>query len=99
MARHQLTPRAEIDLSSIWDYVAKNNPRSADRITDEIVDRFPLLAENPFIGRARTEYDPDLRSYAVSNLPYVIFYFPKDYGVEIVRVLHGSRRLTTFLEQ
>ena len=100
MATYRVTNSAIADLDNIWDYLeglASDNV--ATRQLDQLRIRFELLSDNRFLGRPRTEYNPDLRSYAVPNLPYVIFYLPRDFGVEIVRVLHGSRRLTSLLEQ
>ena len=47
------------------------------------------LANNPRIGRRREEVAPALRSFPFQD--YSILYRPIDDGVEIVRVLHGSR--------
>ena len=55
------------------------------------------LAENPRIGRSREELAPELRSFSFLN--YVIFYRPIDAGVEIVRVLHGSRDIEGLLDR
>lgn len=48
-----------------------------------------MLARNPKAGRERPDLAPRLRSFPVAR--YVLFYRPIDDGVEIVRVLHGSR--------
>lgn len=45
----------------------------------------------PGIGRRRDDLAPGLRSISYAN--YLIFYRPIDDGIEIVRVLHGSRDL------
>ena len=60
---------------------------------------FILLAERPFIGRPRPEFDPDLRSHVVVNTRYITFYYPRGYGVEIVSVFHGSQRLMSLLDE
>ena len=51
--------------------------------------RFDRLLSYPEAGRARHELLANLRSLPVKR--YVIFYQPTDDGVEIFRVLHGSR--------
>jgi toxin ParE1/3/4 len=91
MPQHRLTEMAQSDLSEIWAYIAKDSPQNADSMTDAIIDRFPRLAEQPFMGRARPELAPDIRSFPVEN--YIILYRPTDFGVEIARVVHGSRQL------
>lgn len=87
---YRLSTLAEQDLDEIWSYVADDaSPKTADRLIDEIVDRFDLLAEQPGMGRARPEFGIGVRSFAVEN--YVIYYRHEDDDVLIARVLHGRR--------
>ena len=39
---------------------------------DDIIDRFDLLAEQPGMGRARPEFGPGVRSFAVENFVITI---------------------------
>jgi plasmid stabilization system protein ParE len=56
---YRLSSRAEWDLDEVWLYVAEDaSPTTADRLIDEIVDRFDLLAEQPRMGRLRPEFGP-----------------------------------------
>jgi toxin ParE1/3/4 len=48
-----------------------------------------MLVRNPLAGRRRPDLGEDLRSFAVENL--VIFYRPRSYGIEVVRVIHGRQ--------
>ena len=89
MPQHVLTQQAESDLDEIWDYVAEDSTDNAGSLIDRITERFVILAEQPLIGCSRSELAPDLRSFPVGN--YIIIYRPTDYGVEVARVLHGSR--------
>lgn len=84
-----VSPRAEEDLEEIWSFVAERDVEAADRLIDEITGRFDHLLAYPEAGRARHELLVNLRSLPVKR--YVIFYQPTDDGVEIFRVLHGSR--------
>lgn len=52
-------------------------------------EAFALLADNPRIGRRRSELMPEMRSFTVGR--YVIFYGLADDGVEIIGVIHGAR--------
>ena len=83
------SPQAEIDLTSIWNYVAADNVTAADRLLDRFDDAFDMLAEQPHAGRARNDLVPRLRSFPVSS--YVIFYFPLPDGIEVVRVMSGRQ--------
>ena len=70
---YRLSPLAEQDLDEIWSYVAEDaTPTTADRLIDDIIHRFDLLAEQPGMGRARPEFGIGVRSFAVEN--YVIYY-------------------------
>jgi plasmid stabilization system protein ParE len=64
-------------------------PATADRLVDDIIHRFDLLAEPPGMGRARPEFGIGVRSVAVAN--YVIYYRQEGNDVLIARVLHGRR--------
>jgi len=86
---YRLSTLAEQDLDEIWSYVADDaSPETADRLIDDIVDRFDLLAEQPGMGRVRPEFGPGVRSCAVEN--YVVYY-RQEGDVLIARVLHGRR--------
>lgn len=82
-------PQAEVDLEEIWWYIAQNNPKNADNFLDFILEKCLFLAESPYLGKKRDELLKNLRSFPVRN--YVIFYFPLKNGIDIVRVMHGSR--------
>jgi toxin ParE1/3/4 len=85
------TAQAEEDLIEIWIYIAQDNPGEADRVLDDIEDRFFALANNPLIGRLRPDIAPELRYFTVGN--YLILYRTLPDGVQIVRVIHGARDL------
>ena len=86
---YRLSSRAERDLDEVWLYVAEDaSPTTADRLIDDIVDRFELLAQQPRMGRLRPEFGPGVRSISVEN--HVIYYRHND-DVLIARVLHGRR--------
>jgi toxin ParE1/3/4 len=86
---YRLSALAERDLDDIWSFVVEDaSPTIADRLIDDIIDRFDLLAEQPRMGRARPEFGLGVRSFAVEN--YVIYY-RHDGDVLIARILHGRR--------
>jgi toxin ParE1/3/4 len=89
MANRRKRPQAEIDIASIWNYVAADNITAADRLIDRIERSFDMLAEQPLAGRARSDLAPRLRSFPVGS--YVIFYIPVADGVEVVRVMSGRQ--------
>ena len=86
---YRLSPRAEQDLDEVWLYVAEDaSPTTADRLIDDLVDRFDLLAEQPRMGRLRPEFGPGVRSIGVENH---VVYYRHDGEVQVARVLHGRR--------
>jgi len=87
--RPRKSPQAEIDITSIWNYIATDNVKAAETLIDRIERAFDMLAEQPLAGRARSELAANLRSFPVGS--YVIFYFPVSDGVEVVRVMSGRQ--------
>lgn len=95
MPRILIRPEAESDLDEIWWYIAQDHPNNADQFLDRIQDRFMALADFPHLGTSRDELKSGLRSQPVGN--YLIFYFPLADGIDIVRILHGSREVGNLL--
>jgi toxin ParE1/3/4 len=87
----QRTAEADEDLMGIWSYIATDNPKAADSLLDEIEDKFILLSEQPRLGPARSDIALGLRYFPVGS--YLIFYREIANGIEVVRVVHGARRL------
>jgi toxin ParE1/3/4 len=97
MAAVVLSPRALLDLVEIWAYIAEDSPSQADKFSNQIDSKFRTLASQPGMGRPRPELCPGLRSIPIGR--FVIFYFSRVNGVEIVRVLHGARDLGAIIDE
>ena len=82
----KLTPLAEHDLETIWQYISEANQQAADKLIHALLQKCGLLAQNSGLGRTRYDLMVSLRSFPHKN--YVIFYFPLESGVEIYRILH-----------
>ena len=94
MASYRVAAPAVRDLDEIWDYYDRMASEDvADGQLARLRERFRLLGENPYIGVARPEFAPAMRSHTAPDSRYIIFYFPRTYGVEIARIIHGSRDL------
>jgi toxin ParE1/3/4 len=91
-------PRAVDDLAEIWAYIADDSSDQADAFVDLVDRRLQTLSRRPGLGRRRPELSPDLdiRSLAVGR--YVVFYLTLSHGIEVVRVLHGSRDIESIFE-
>ncbi|WP_408899984.1 type II toxin-antitoxin system RelE/ParE family toxin [Oleomonas cavernae] len=83
----------------IWLKIAAANTGAADRVLDQIERRVSLLENSPAAGPSRPDIAPTARALVVR--PYLVLYrvLPKSV-VQIVRVLHGARKidLSLFLE-
>lgn len=88
---YRLTPRAIVDLEEIAVYVAAVNPQAADRLVTAIERRFRQLVAQPYSGLARDDIAPGVRHLVAGR--YLALYRVADGGVEILRVLHGRRRI------
>ena len=90
MARFELSSEALADLAVIVDYTNTQwGGLQANKYTDALEAFFAQLAEFPFMGRERGDLGPKLRSFPFSS--HIVYYEPRDFGVAIVRVLHGSQ--------
>jgi toxin ParE1/3/4 len=79
------------DVFEIAAFIARENLEAALRMIELFDEKFNLLAEHPGIGQMRDELEPGLRSLPVGS--YLIFYRAVPGGIEVARVLHGSRNL------
>lgn len=92
MRRLVRSPRAREDLIELWSYIAADSPGAADRLLDEIGDKLRMLAASPRLGPARPDIAEGVRLFPVRR--YVILYRELPDGIEVVRVVHGMRRLS-----
>jgi toxin ParE1/3/4 len=91
---HRVAPQAVADLNDIWYYIAKESGSAnvADHLIDSITGRFFLLANHPYLGRARDDdFGSGSRSFPVGE--YVIVYCVENGNVLILRVAHGRREI------
>jgi len=98
MKEYVLSTGAELDLDEIWEYIAQDNIRAADRWVGKLFDAFDALARNPVMGHKRE----DLTAYPILFWPvgaYLILYRAQQEFIEIVAVTQGARDIPTFLRQ
>ena len=93
MSRVVLSSRGEADLDNIWLFIAQHSPADADRFIDAILATCQTLAGSPMMGRARPELGRNLRGFP--HRRYLIVYRPIRGGIEVTRIVHGSRRLSS----
>ena len=89
--RLRWTKRAERDLDEIAGYIGQDSPAAAARVVLELVDRVEAyLTKRPAIGRPGRVLGT--RELVIGELPYVVPYRVREKDIEILRVLHTSRR-------
>jgi toxin ParE1/3/4 len=103
-AQFFVKPQADRDLDNYTEYLAEEaNLDTALRFLDSAQSTFALLATRPNIGwRSRINYPglEQLRVFRVSGFQEVIvFYRPLSKGVEVLRVVHGSRNVRALLRR
>jgi addiction module RelE/StbE family toxin len=69
-------------------YIARDNPRAAQRVVERIRTAADQLAEHPNMGR--TGRVPQTRELIVAGTPWIIVYRVRD-AVEILRILHAAQ--------
>lgn len=89
MSEYRLRPAAIADLDEIWEYTVRLwGTTQAERYLEGLRDAFDVLADQPGVGRARNDLHPGLLVSLYSR--HLIFYQRAGWGIDIVRILHGS---------
>lgn len=96
MAKFHITNEARNDLDGVWLYIARDNPDTADRVENEIIESLYLLADQPLIGHKREDLTSrEVRFWSVYS--YMIVYDANTKPISIVRVLSGFQDITSLL--
>ena len=93
---YELSAEADKDIEDIFDYTAEEfGLDQAVTYVNAFDHVFADLLDNPELGRRRPEIRQGLRSIAKES--HTVFYRILKDRIRIVRILHGSRDLPTFL--
>lgn len=97
-------PKADADLEDQAYYLAvEASPEVGHRFLVAAHETFALLATQPQMGwhsRLKHPALESLRVFRVSGFErMLVLYRPRQDGIEIVRVLHGSRNLQALLRR
>jgi len=82
------------DVKSSVNYIKHNlqNPIAAQRLKNEIKEKYKKIKENPFIYPAVPDEYLALKGYRFTIVKnYMIFFIVKEKQIEIIRFLYGSR--------
>jgi len=84
------TDKATSDLEAVRAYISSDKPGAARKIVLRILQIANDLVHYPVMGR--TGSLPGTRELIVSDTPYIVPYRVREGAMEILRVLHSSRK-------
>lgn len=85
------TDAALNQLEAIRDYLAQTSSEYAQRIVERLVNRSEQIAAFPRSGRMAPEYEID-EVRQVIEASYRIIYLIKEEQIEVLAIIHTSRR-------
>lgn len=85
------TPAANRDFSTIVTYLADKNLNGALNWIEGVDRILGLLADHPLLGEAVDHLGEGVRRHTFGS--YLLFYKPIENGIEVQRILHGSRTI------
>lgn len=87
MSECRLTPAAQRDLSSIWDFTEERwDTGQTGKYIRELQGAIERIVADPRRGRARDEIRAGYRSYAIGS--HVVFYVARAEHIDVIRILH-----------
>lgn len=96
MSEYRLTPAAQNDLSSIWDFTqARWGVGQAEAYAVEIREAIERIAADPERGRSYDDIRSGYRRYAVGS--HLVFYVERQNWVDVIRILHQQMDITRHL--
>ena len=84
------TPLAQADLIAIVDYLLELNSIAAIAAEQRITEAIEQLADFPGLGRPGRV--ASTRELVITDTPYIAAYRVQREQVEVLRVLHGTRK-------
>ena len=89
MANYRLSPAAQADLESIWDYTVRQwGEAQAEFYTRGIQAACEALINGTLVSQSAEDIRAGYRKVAVGS--HVMFFRMQSDGVEIIRILHQS---------
>jgi toxin ParE1/3/4 len=84
------SPRAIEHLAHLRAYIARDNPKAANRIASALLEAVERLAELPNLGRPGRV--AGTRELVVSSTPYVVPYRLRADRLEVIAVFHARQK-------
>ncbi len=94
-------PQAETDIDEAIDWYASIGGNAlSDQWLLSVRSAMHRIAENPHIGSTRYALPlklDELRFWAVTGFPYLMFYVERESHIDVSRVLHGKRDIPAWM--
>lgn len=96
--KYELSKLAIRDLTSIWNYTAKNwSPNQADKYFKQIINEIEFICSNPEIGKSIKDVKENHRIIAIKS--HLIIYKINSQKVFVDRILHQSMDIENRLNE
>jgi len=91
MKTYSLSEKAIADLEAICESMSETNRDFAVKFFENVREKCRKVAQFPNMGKNYGEIKVNLRGFVVNN--YIVFYFPRSDGIDVVRIISGYRDL------
>ena len=88
--RLEWTLKSVGDLREAGEYIEEDNPEAAIKMAERVQEGVETLLEHPNLGRPGRLHNT--RELVVSGTPFIVVYWVRGAAVQILRVLHHSRK-------
>lgn len=96
--RYRVTPRARHDLINIVEYTERTWGKTQCNIYLKTLEaRFQWLADNPLLGKHRTDISEDYYSFPQGQ--HVVFYLIGDNVIDIIGVPHKDMDVISYFQE
>lgn len=93
--------RADDDIeTAVSYYLAEAGVEIATDFANQLEKAIRMVSRQPSIGSSRFGHIaqiPELRHWQMRNFPYLLFYLEKETHIELLRVLHCSTDIPSWL--
>ncbi len=105
MTSKPVVPReqAQRDVEAAVDfYLAEDAGPAAFGFIDALRKAYALISRHPTTGSPRYAHElnlPGLRHWHLPNYPHLVFYVERADHIDVWRILHGQRDITSWMQE
>ena len=94
---YTITAKAKKDLDDLWFYIAQDKISAADKVENDFLEAFDLIAATPCIGTQRHDLlDIPVRFWIVHS--YYVIYNPDTKPLQNLRIISSYQDIKTHYE-